>query len=178
MALEIPPEVDLCGVDLLAVEGEDLRIPDNTTPVARTITNACVTIPVEVPGVIGVSAVGNDPQAPRSYLKSFYSSYGVSATQLTAPRGDSVFGRTPQAPNGRVLSTYPPYRPCVRSVQEPVSDPNEPTAFYCYLHGTSMASPARRRYRRADHQQIWPSDEPAEREDATRSGQGVPRPDR
>src|SRR5437763_3916828 len=107
----------------LAHPTQDLTSPDNTTPVPRTITNACVTIPVEVPGVIGVSAVGNDPQEPSGYLKSFYSSYGVSATQLTAPGGDSVFGRTPQAPNGRVLSTYPPYEPCARSVKEPVSDP-------------------------------------------------------
>jgi subtilisin family serine protease len=139
------------GVTVVAADGnesedlahptQDLTSPDNTTPVPRTITNACVTIPVEVPGVIGVSAVGNDPQAPSGYLKAFYSSYGVGATQLTAPGGDSVFGRTPEAPNGRVLSTYPPYEACTRSVKEPVSDPTEPTAVYCYLQGTSMASP-------------------------------------
>lgn len=113
--------------------------------VTREITNACVVIPVEIPGVIGVSADGNmlqNPSDPNSgYLKSFYSNYGVSAIEVVAPGGDSVFGRTPQAPNGRVLSTWPAYIPCSRSVKEPVSDPNEPTAVYCYLQGTSMASP-------------------------------------
>ena len=61
---------------------------------------------------------------------------------VTAPSGDSIFGRTAQAPNGRVLSTWPPTIPCTRSVQEPMpSDPEEPTVVYCYLQGTSMASP-------------------------------------
>ena len=139
------------GVTVVSAEGnqfedtahpsQDLTSPDNTTPEARTVHNDCVIIPVEVPGVIGVSAVGNDMQANGGYLKSFYSSFGVGVTQLTAPGGDSVFGRTPEAPNGRVLSTWPPYIPCSRSVHEPSTDPNEPTVVYCYAQGTSMASP-------------------------------------
>ena len=113
----------------------------------REVTNACVVIPVEIPRVIGVTAVGNARQTDSNgnpiggYLKSFYSNVGVGVTQVTAPGGDSLFGRTPEAPNGRVLSTWPPNIPCSRSVKEPVSDPNEPTAVYCYLQGTSMASP-------------------------------------
>jgi lantibiotic leader peptide-processing serine protease len=93
---------------------------------------------VEVPGVIGVSAVGNrlqDSNDPGSgYLKSFYSSFGVGLTEVTAPGGDSIFGVTPAAINGRVLSTYPANRPCARQVLEG-------TTKYCYLQGTSMASP-------------------------------------
>jgi subtilisin family serine protease len=58
-----------------------------------------------------------------------------------APGGDSIFGRTAEAVNGRVLSTWPPNLPCTRSVKETSSDPSEPTAVYCYLQGTSMASP-------------------------------------
>ncbi len=143
------------GVTVVAAEGNesddlahpqvDLTSPDNTTPVPREVTNACVVIPVEIPGVIGVTGDGNarqntnDPQS--GYLKSFYSSYGVGVTQVVAPGGDSIFGRTPQAPNGRVLSTWPPNMPCTRSVKETSSDPSEPTAVYCYLQGTSMASP-------------------------------------
>ena len=113
----------------------------------RRVTNACVVIPVEIPGVVGVSADGHNPQDSKQpqggpdYLKSFYSSYGVSAVDVVAPGGDSIFGRNPEAPNGRVLSTYPPTTPCRRSVQEPPSDPSEPTTTYCYLQGTSMASP-------------------------------------
>ena len=143
------------GVTVVAAAGnesDDLSHPtvDNTspdnqpTPIPREVTNACVVIPVEVPGVIGVSADGNmyqNPQDPNSgYLKSFYSSYGTSAVGVVAPGGDSIFGHTAQAPNGRVLSTWPPNIPCTRSVKE-TGDPIEPTAVYCYLQGTSMASP-------------------------------------
>ena len=125
----------------------DATSPDNTTPVRREVTNACVVIPVEIPRVIGATAVGNARQTDAQgnptggYLKSFYSNVGVGVTQVTAPGGDSVFGRTPEAVNGRVLSTWPPNVPCTRSVKEPSSDPIEPTVVYCYLQGTSMASP-------------------------------------
>src|SRR5256712_3338641 len=37
----------------------DATSPDNDTPVTREVTNACVVIPVEIPRVIGVTAVGN-----------------------------------------------------------------------------------------------------------------------
>jgi len=37
----------------------DATSPDNTTPVTRDITNACAVVPVEVPGVVGVTATGN-----------------------------------------------------------------------------------------------------------------------
>ena len=131
----------------LAHPTTDATSPDNTTPITRSVTNACVVIPVEVPGVVGVSADGNARQTDSQgnpiggYLKSFYSNVGVGVIQLVAPGGDSVFGRTPEAPNGRVLSTWPPYSPCTRSVKETSSDPNEPTVVYCYLQGTSMAAP-------------------------------------
>jgi subtilisin family serine protease len=143
------------GVTVVAAEGNesedlahpsvDATSPDNTTPVTRDVTNACVVIPVEVAGVVGVTAVGNahqDANDPNSgYLKSFYSNVGVGVTQLTAPGGDSVFGRTPEAVNGRVLSTWPPNKPCSRRVEEQTGDPEEPTVVYCYAQGTSMAAP-------------------------------------
>ena len=142
-------------VSSIGNESDDLAHPayDVTSPdfppgqeQERAITNACVVIPVEIPGVIGVTGVGNTRQAdsdddPNDYLKAFFSSYGVGVAEVTAPSGDSVFGRTAEAPNGRVLSTYPADKPCVRSVKEPTSDPNYPTAVYCYLQGTSMAAP-------------------------------------
>ena len=60
---------------------------------------------------------------------------------MTAPGGDSLFGRTTEAPNGRVLSSYSSAatRPC--RADRSIVEPNEPTAVYCYLQGTSMASP-------------------------------------
>jgi len=81
-----------------------------------------------VPGVIGVTADGN------LAMKSFYSSYGIGVTQVVAPGGDSLLQRTAAAPNGRVLSTWPSYLPCSRLVVDL-------GAHYCYLQGTSMASP-------------------------------------
>ena len=108
----------------------DATSPDNGTPVTRDITNACAVVPVEVPGVVGVTATGNLRE------KSFYSSYGISTTDVAAPGGDSILQLTAAAPNGRVLSTYP--ASLIGTCLRPVSDR---TATYCYLQGPSMASP-------------------------------------
>jgi subtilisin family serine protease len=111
----------------------------------REITNACVVVPLEVSGVVGVSATGSTTQDTSAgqypdNLKSFYSSFGVSAVDVTAPGGDSVFF-TPASVNGRVLSTWPAQLPCLRSRQEPSGDPAYPVSVYCYQQGTSMAGP-------------------------------------
>ena len=87
--------------DDLAHPTQDVTSPDDTTPVTRDVTNACAVVPVEVSGVIGVTANGN------RQLKSFYSSYGVGSADVIAPGGDSVLQVTAAAPNGRVLSTWP-----------------------------------------------------------------------
>jgi lantibiotic leader peptide-processing serine protease len=128
------------GVVVVAAEGnqaddlahptQDATSPDDTNPVLRTIHNDCAVVPVEVPGVIGVNANGN------LELKSFYSSYGVGSTAVIAPGGDSRLQLTVAAPNGRVLSTWPAalINNCLRKVFDG-------TATYCYLQGTSMASP-------------------------------------
>ena len=81
----------------------------------REVSNACRVVPVEVPGVIGVTADGNLLQ------KAYYSSYGVGVADVTAPGGDRRFQVTPAAVNGFVLSTVP--------------------GGYGYAQGTSMASP-------------------------------------
>lgn len=94
----------------------------------REITNACAVVPVEVPGVVGVTATGD------LSLKSFYSSYGISTADVAAPGGDSILQVTADAPNGRVLSTYPAGNFCRRPVLDGA-------ATYCYLQGTSMAGP-------------------------------------
>jgi lantibiotic leader peptide-processing serine protease len=129
------------GVLVVAAEGNestdlshpttDVISPDfpPNSEVERSITNACAVVPVEVPGVVGVTATGN------KRLKSFYSSYGTSSADVAAPGGDSVLQVTADAPNGRVLSTYSSVAgPCARLVVEN-------GAKYCYLQGTSMASP-------------------------------------
>jgi len=120
-------------------QSDDLTHPteDRTSPdfppgseVVRDVTNACAVVPVEVAGVVGVMANGN------LRLKSFYSSYGMGVGQVIAPGGDSLLQVTAAAPNGRVLSTYPSTSPCIRRVVDPTTG-----AAYCYLQGTSMASP-------------------------------------
>jgi subtilisin family serine protease len=116
--------------DDLAHPTADATSPDDTNPVLRQIHNDCAVVPVEVAGVIGVSANGN------LKLKSFYSSYGMGQVQVVAPGGDSILQLTAAAPNGRVLSAYPAtlISSCVRKVFDGA-------ATYCYLQGTSMASP-------------------------------------
>src|SRR5207237_9034799 len=76
----------------------------------------------------GVTANGNEG------FKSFYSSYGMGTADVIAPGGDSR-QLTAAAVNGRVLSTWPSYIGCARKVVDPTG------AVYCYLQGTSMASP-------------------------------------
>jgi len=130
------------GVVVVAAEGnesddlahptQDVTSPDNTTPVTRDVTNACVVIPVEIPGVIGVTADGN------LGLKSFYSSYGVGAADVTAPGGDSILQVTAEAPNGRVLSTFPA---ALVGTLPPSRIVMDGSAVYAYMQGTSMASP-------------------------------------
>jgi subtilisin family serine protease len=145
------------GVTVVAAQGNDSDdrahpVIDVISPdfppgseVGREITNACVVIPLEIPGVVGVTAVGNRRQVdgdddPDDFQKSFYSAYGVGVAEVTAPGGDSRFP-TAEAPNGRVLSTWPaelaPFCPAARRR----IDLTPPTSVYCYQQGTSMASP-------------------------------------
>jgi len=112
------------GVTVVAAQGNenidlskrnvDTISPDDSTPLTREVTNACVVIPVEIPGVIGVTADGYNLQ------KAYYSTYGVGVAQVTAPGGDRRF-QIPPTGNGRVLSTVP--------------------GGWAYAQGTSMASP-------------------------------------
>src|SRR5213593_3623977 len=114
--------------DDLAHPTQDVISPDTGPGVPRSVTNACAVVPVEVSGVIGVSADGN------LRIRSFYSNYGVGVTQVIAPGGDSVLQVTAAAPNGRVLSTWPAsliFVTCTRRVFDGA-------AAYCYQQGTSM----------------------------------------
>jgi subtilisin family serine protease len=128
------------GVTVVAANGnanQDMAHP-TTDPTQGDISvgNNCVRIPVEVSGVIGVSANGNLRQ------KAYYSDYGVGVTDVVAPGGDRRFQVTPEAKNGRVLSTWPAEFVAgmpPNLVEEDCTEP--PCSFYAYLQGTSMASP-------------------------------------
>jgi subtilisin family serine protease len=129
----------------------DVTSPDDDPngPQEREITNACVVIPLEISGVVGVSATGSMEQGTDAgqypdNLKSFYSSYGVSAVDVAAPGGDSIFNDFNPPVQGRVLSTWPAdvLANCLadRRVQGP-TDPSYGPVWYCYQQGTSMAGP-------------------------------------
>jgi subtilisin family serine protease len=64
------------------------------------------------------------------------SALAVFFTLFWRDAGDSILQRTAAAANGRVLSTWPASK--ASSCSRQVSDG---TALYCYLQGTSMASP-------------------------------------
>jgi lantibiotic leader peptide-processing serine protease len=148
------------GVTVVAAEGNDsddtahpttdVTSPDDTTPIEREITNACVIVPVEVSGVVGVTATGSFNQGTTTgqypdHLKSFYSSFGIGVTEVTAPGGDSRYGTPPfQGAAGRVLSTWPAALEGQSNCGLPgrqIFEPGPPAAYYCYQQGTSMASP-------------------------------------
>jgi subtilisin family serine protease len=103
--------------------------PDTETDVVpREVTNACRVVPVEVPGVIGVTATGD------LSLKAYYSSYGISTADVAAPGGDRRFQVTADAGGGRVLSTWPANAACAIQIFDQ-------GAKYCWIQGTSMAGP-------------------------------------
>jgi lantibiotic leader peptide-processing serine protease len=82
-------------------------------------TNACEVVPAETQGVIGTMALGPSSE------KAYYSSYGVGATDVGAPGGNSrnPRGEIPGPCGTQVLSTIPGALP------------------HGCFQGTSMASP-------------------------------------
>jgi subtilisin family serine protease len=124
------------GVVVVAAQGNEnidlsKRNVDTTSPdyppgsaIEREVTNACAVIPVEIAGVIGVTANGSKLQ------KAYYSSYGVGVAELTAPGGDNRFQRPSPAISGGVVSTIPYYY---------CGGPG--VGCYGIASGTSMAAP-------------------------------------
>jgi subtilisin family serine protease len=88
---------------------------DQPTPLTRPVTNNCLSLPTEAPGVVTVSAVGAQG------IKASYSTYGPGVIDVTAPGGDRFQSPGPGQATG-VLSTLPGGQ-------------------WGTLSGTSMASP-------------------------------------
>ncbi|MBA3263787.1 MAG: S8 family serine peptidase [Thermoleophilaceae bacterium] len=148
------------GVTLVSAEGNghtDLGKPviDETSPDyppeterSRAIDNSCESMPLEAPGVLGITSVGP------SERKAYYSDYGVEQADLSAPGGDrrDFFGTDRyNTPANTVLAPYPKSVAIANEELNPDGTPNTPfvladcsrgdCAYYQYLQGTSMASP-------------------------------------
>jgi subtilisin family serine protease len=136
------------GVVLVAAAGNDgidLNHPvtDEISPdyppgaaVTRDVTNGCVVMPTEIPGVVVVSATG------AQNLLSWYSTYG-NVIDVAAPGGSRYQTPTFDGSRGRVLAPYSSTaldlaqeEALGRLVQDPVTH-----AYYAWLNGTSMAAP-------------------------------------
>ncbi|HVV49176.1 MAG TPA: S8 family serine peptidase [Polyangia bacterium] len=102
----------------------------------------CKVLPVSLPKVIGVSAVGVTRQL------AFYSDYGLGAVDLTGPGGDSLIPDplvTDTAASGQVLGPMPAtslFYQGAASYDGQVQDCSTGTcASYAYIQGTSAAAP-------------------------------------
>ena len=125
--------------------------PTNGDTIPRTVDNSCKLLPVELAGVIGVSAVGATSQL------SYYSNYGLGVVDLTAPGGD-LHVPAPGNASGQIVSTIPSYSYYYQAASDwngrigvgcsDGLDPNSPSAdpstckeTYALLQGTSQATP-------------------------------------
>ncbi|MFF3455332.1 S8 family serine peptidase [Streptomyces sp. NPDC002730] len=79
----------------LANKRTDTSSPNDSTPVTRTITNACIDIPTELPGVVTVAAMGN------GNVKASYSNLGRNIIDIAAPGGDGASGVYSTLPGGK-----------------------------------------------------------------------------
>ncbi|NKY16054.1 S8 family peptidase [Streptomyces somaliensis] len=79
----------------LANKTTDTSSPNDSTPVTRRITNACIDIPTELPGVVTVSAMG------RGNVKASYSNFGRDVVDIAAPGGDGAHGVYSTMPGGK-----------------------------------------------------------------------------
>ncbi|WP_234379897.1 S8 family peptidase [Streptomyces caniscabiei] len=72
----------------LAHKTTDSASPNDSTPVTRTITNACLDIPTELLGVVTVAANGT------GVTKASFSNYGQGVIDVAAP-GSNVYSTVP-----------------------------------------------------------------------------------
>jgi len=96
--------------------------------------NECIRMPVELPGVIGVSGNGRLGQRTTATPPG-PSNYGVGVIDVVAPGGDPAQGGVPA---GLIFSTFPTYIPIPPTAMPNVVD--GPGATYRYTAGTSFAA--------------------------------------
>ncbi|MBD0741027.1 S8 family serine peptidase [Streptomyces sp. CBMA152] len=79
----------------LANKTTDTASPNDSTPTTRRITNACLDIPTELPGVVTVAAMGS------GNVKASYSNFGNGVIDVAAPGGDGANGVYSTLPGGK-----------------------------------------------------------------------------
>jgi lantibiotic leader peptide-processing serine protease len=128
--------------DISLVAATNNAFTDLSTLKGTTAGSTCRFLPVQLPSVIGVSAVGFNRKL------SFYSNYGFGAVDLTAPGGDSLVRDplvTDTAASGQILSSIPPdslFYAGAADYDGQVQDCSSGAcATYAYLQGTSQATP-------------------------------------
>jgi lantibiotic leader peptide-processing serine protease len=94
----------------------------------------CLRMPVQLPGVIGVSSEGRNGDRATSTPPG-PSNFGLGVIDLVAPGGDPAQGGVPA---GLILSTFPSYI----STPTPSIKDGPPGSTFRYNAGTSMASAA------------------------------------
>ncbi|MCP2246485.1 S8 family peptidase [Lentzea aerocolonigenes] len=72
----------------LAAKSSDATSPNDSTPATRTVTNACLSVPTEVSGVVSVASITS------TNSKSSFSNFGTDKIHVAAP-GDSVYSTVP-----------------------------------------------------------------------------------
>ncbi|WP_439656121.1 S8 family peptidase [Lentzea sp. HUAS TT2] len=72
----------------LANKTRDASSPNDSTPVQRTVTNACLSVPTEVAGVVSVASITS------ANGKSTFSNYGTDKIHIAAP-GNDVYSTIP-----------------------------------------------------------------------------------
>ncbi|MFD0265206.1 S8 family serine peptidase [Streptomyces sp. NPDC127106] len=82
----------------LANKTTDTASPNDSTPVTRTITNACLDIPTELPGVVTVAANGD------GVTKASFSNFGRGVIDVSAP-GGNVYSTVPGGKYGSKSGT-------------------------------------------------------------------------
>ncbi|MDB4987894.1 MAG: hypothetical protein JWN04_3072 [Myxococcaceae bacterium] len=130
---------------------QDIFSPTNGATIERTVDKSCKLLPVELPGVIGVSATAANGQL------SYYSNYGLGVVDFAAPGGDM---HIPAVGNdsGQIVSTIPAYSYYYQAAvdwngrigvgctdgldaNDPLSDGSTCKETYALLQGTSQATP-------------------------------------
>ncbi|MDX8031932.1 S8 family serine peptidase [Lentzea sp. BCCO 10_0856] len=78
----------------LANKTRDTKSPNDSTAVQRNITNACLSVPTEVAGVVTVASITS------ANGKSAFSNYGTDKVHIAAP-GNQVYSTVPGGGYGR-----------------------------------------------------------------------------